>query len=278
MTIEFRAVYLYLLRLQYGKNEANLNYNQEIKDNLENLKNAKFLNELSTRWISESAKYNYAYNFSWFGRRAIQFPNDTWVMQELIWHIKPDLIIETGIAHGGSLIFSSSMLAMLDYCDAVEAGVSLDPKKSKRKVLGIDIDIREHNRVGIDEHPLRHMIEMFEGSSIDNTVVQRVHNFSKDYKNILVCLDSNHTHEHVLSELNAYSALVPQDSYIVVFDTVIENMPEDAFPDRPWGKGNNPKSAVHKFLETNQNFEIDHSMDAKLQISVAPEGFLKRIR
>lgn len=255
-----------------------MKYNDEIQENLNRLRNASDLHKISSDWITESAKYNYAYNFSWLGRRAIQFPNDTWMMQELIWDIKPDLIIETGIAHGGSLVFSSSMLAILDYCEASEAGKVLEPHKSKRKVLGIDIDIRAHNMKGIIEHPLSHMIEMFEGSSIDGPMIERVQKFAKNYRNILVCLDSNHTHDHVLAELNAYSNLVTKGSYIVVFDTVIEDMPQDAFTDRPWGIRNNPKSAVYEFIKENDNFQIDKDIDAKLQLSVAPEGFLKRVR
>lgn len=249
---------------------------EEIKQNLEKLKNAKTLHSLSNQWINESAKYRYAYNFSWFGRRAIQFPNDAWMMQELIWRVKPDLIIETGIAHGGSLVFSASMLAMLDYCQAVEKSQILNPTKSKRRVLGIDIDIREHNKIGVKNHPLSHMIEMMEGSSIDQKVKTSVKNFSEKFETVLVCLDSNHSHDHVLEELISYSELVTENSYIVVFDTIIEDMKSEAFSDRPWDVGNNPKTAVYKFLETNDQFEIDRDIDAKLQISVAPNGFLRK--
>tara|TARA_B110000503_G_scaffold112537_1_gene168772 strand:- start:760 stop:1527 length:768 start_codon:yes stop_codon:yes gene_type:complete len=253
-----------------------MNNSTELARNIEGLKNAKNLKQKSTDWINESAKYKYSYNFSWLGRRAIQFPNDTWAMQELIWDIKPDLIIETGIAHGGSLIFSASMLALLDYTDAVHNKTILDPKKSKRKVIGIDIDIRDHNRDLINAHPLSHKIEMIQGSSIAKEVVEEVHQKAEGFGTILVCLDSNHTHDHVLEELEAYSNLVSINSYLVVFDTVIEYMDEASFSDRPWGVGNNPKTAVDKFIAGNTNFEIDYDIDAKLQISVAPSGFLKR--
>ena len=175
----------------------------------------------------------YSYNFSWLGRPIIQYPQDMVAMQELIWQIKPDLIIETGIAHGGSLIMSASTLALLDYCDAVEAAQTLDPKASCRRVLGIDIDIRAHNRTAIEAHPMAHKIDMIQGSSINPDIISQVHEHVRGYDRILVCLDSNHTHDHVLAELEAYAPLVSPGSYCVVFDTIIEDMPSDFFPDRP---------------------------------------------
>lgn len=251
---------------------------KEVSESIEALGADTDLQALSRVWVREVSRHKWAYNFSWFGRPAIQFPNDTWAMQELIWEIKPDLIIETGIAHGGSLIFSASMLAMLDYCEAAEQGVSLDPKASKRRVLGIDIDIRQHNREAIIAHPLSHMIDMFQGSSIATDTIEKVREFARGYKRVLVCLDSNHTHDHVLAELEAYADLTTVNSYCVVFDTLVEDMPKDLMLDRPWGPGNSPKSAVHKYLEGNSNFVIDKSIDYKLQISVAPDGYLKRVK
>jgi cephalosporin hydroxylase len=210
------------------------------------------------------------------GRPAIQFPNDAWAMQELIWKIKPDLIIETGIAHGGSLIFSASMLAQLDICEAIEAGVSFDPRESRRKVLGIDIDIRAHNRAAIEAHPMATRIQMIQGSSIAPDIIAQVHAIAANHSRVLVCLDSNHTHEHVLAELEAYAPLVSADSYCVVFDTIIEDMPERMFPDRPWAPGNNPKTAVWEYLKSHPEFEIDNSIQHKLLITVAPDGYLRR--
>lgn len=227
-------------------------------------------------WRSASAKYSY--NFAWMGRPIIQYPQDIVSMQELIWAIKPDLIIETGIAHGGSLIFSASMLALLDYSDAQQQGTVIDPSKPVRMVLGIDIDIRTHNRIAIEAHPMFSRIKMIEGSSIDAKVIEQVKEFSKNFQSILVCLDSNHTHDHVLAELEAYAPLVTLDSYCVVFDTFIEDMPADMYPDRPWGPGNNPKTAVHQYLKSHTEFEIDKQVDNKLLISVAPDGYLKRVR
>ena len=232
----------------------------------------------------------YSYNFSWLSRPIIQYPQDMVAMQELIWSVKPDLIIETGIAHGGSLILSASMLAMIDYCEAADAGKALDPKASRRRVLGLDIDIRAHNRAAIEAHPLAHKIDMIQGSSIAPDIISQVHEHAKGYERILVCLDSHHTHEHVRAELEAYAPLISPDSYCVVFDTIIEDMPDDMFPDRTWGKGNNPKTAVREYLRCLKeeghtaadgaplHFEIDKMIENKLLITVAPDGYLKRVR
>lgn len=231
----------------------------------------------SRSWVEESMRKSYVYNFSWMGRPIIQYPQDMIAMQELIWTVKPNLIIETGIAHGGSLIMNASFLAMLDYCDAIESGEVLDPEKPKRRVLGIDIDIREHNRLAIESHPMSNRIDMIQGSSISSEVIEKVKLFAKDYQRVLVCLDSNHTHEHVLSELEAYAPLTSKDSYCVVFDTFVEDVPKDVFSNRPWEPGNNPKTAVWEYLKTHPEFEIDKSVENKLLITVAPDGYLKRI-
>lgn len=220
----------------------------------------------------------YSYNFSWLGRPIIQYPQDITAMQELVWQVRPDLIIETGIAHGGSLIFSASMLALLDLCDAIEEGVPLDAGNSGRKVIGIDIDIRAHNRAAIEAHPMISRIQMIQGSSIAPEIIGQVHEMAGMYKRILVCLDSNHTHDHVLAELEAYAPLVTLGSYCVVFDTIVEDLPAEMYPNRSWGTGNNPKTAARKFLEAHSEFEIDKSIQHKLQITVAPDGYLKRIR
>lgn len=232
----------------------------------------------ANNFMLESILEKYSYNFTWQGRPIIQYPQDIVAAQELIWQVKPDLIIETGIAHGGSLILSASMLSLLDYCDAVETGKVLDPKKIHRKVLGIDIDIRQHNREAIEAHSMFHRIEMIQGSSIAPEIISQVYDFSKDYQKIMVFLDSNHTHEHVLEELKAYAPLTSIDSYCVVFDTIIEDLPDDMFPDRPWSRGNNPKTAVWEFLKTSDQFIIDKEIENKLLITVAPDGYLKRVK
>ena len=226
--------------------------------------------------LSLNAKYSY--NFTSLGRPIIQYPQDMVAMQELIWKVKPDLIIETGIAHGGSLIMSASMLALLDMCEAIESGVEIDPRKSKRKVLGLDIDIRKHNREAIEAHPMSSRIQTIQGSSIVSEAIEEVKSVARNYQRVLVCLDSNHTHDHVLAELEAYAPLTSLGSYCVVFDTIIEDMPKSIFLDRPWGQGNNPKTAVREYLKIHSEFEIDKQIQNKLLITVAPEGYLKRIK
>jgi len=227
-------------------------------------------------FLSINAKYSY--NFTSLGRPVIQYPQDMVAVQELIWKIKPDLIIETGIAHGGSLIMNASMLALLDMCEAIESGTVLDPKKSKRKVLGLDIDIRQHNREAIDSHPMSSRIHMIQGSSIAPEVIGQVKSIAKNYQRVLVCLDSNHTHNHVLAELGAYAPLISVGSYCIVFDTIVEDMPKAMFSDRSWGPGNNPKTAVREFLKTHPEFKIDEQIQNKLLITVAPDGYLTKIK
>lgn len=255
-----------------------MNHQALVTENIKRLGSDATLLEDSVAWIRDTAKLNYSYNFAWQGRPIIQYPQDMVAMQELIWQIKPDLIIETGIAHGGSLIFSASMLALLDMGDAIEAGETLDPKISRRKVLGIDIDIRAHNCAAIEAHPMASRIQMIQGSSIAPEIIQQVHAVAADYSRVLVFLDSNHTHDHVLAELQAYAPLSSKGSYCVVFDTIVEDMPKEMFPDRPWGPGNNPKTAVWEYLKTHPEFEIDKSIQHKLLITVAPDGYLKRVR
>ncbi len=228
------------------------------------------------RWMHEATLHKYSYHFHALGRPIIQYPQDIVAMQELIWEVKPDLVIETGIAHGGSLIMNAAMLSMIEYCEAVEQGVLLDPSAPKRMVLGIDIDIREHNRAAIEAHPMAGRIQMLQGSSIEPEMVQKVKEIASGYNRIMVCLDSNHTHDHVLAELNAYASLTSVGSYCVVFDTIVEDLAAELCPDRPWGPGDNPKTAVHQFLQSDKKFVIDQAITDKLQITVAPDGYLKR--
>jgi cephalosporin hydroxylase len=235
-----------------------------------------FLKKISSDFMEESVISNYSYNFDWLSRPIIQYPQDIVATQEIIWRVKPDLIIETGIAHGGSLILSASILALLDYCEAAESGELLDTSKPKRMVVGVDIDIRDHNRKALDEHPLRNRLVLIEGSSIDSQIINKVEKEAEGFKKIMVFLDSNHTHSHVLDELRAYAPLVSKESYCVVFDSVIEDLPDTSHGNRPWKKGNNPKTALKEYLIENHNFTIDKSIDEKLMISVAPNGYLKR--
>ena len=222
-------------------------------------------------FLLQSINDRYSYNFSWLSRPIIQYPQDIVAFQQLVSQVKPDLILETGIAHGGSLVLSASMLCLLDVMEG------LNPRESSRKVVGVDIDIRPHNRKALDEHPLRFKMELIEGSSIDSDIIQQVRSHAKGVERVMVSLDSNHTHEHVLAELNAYADLVSVGSYCIVFDTVVEDLPAGSFPDRPWDVGNNPKTAVYEWIKGHDEFEIDKDIDNKLLISVAPDGYLKRI-
>jgi cephalosporin hydroxylase len=219
--------------------------------------------ELAHRRFLKSAEHRYSYNFSWLGRPIIQYPQDIVATQEIIWRIQPDLIVETGIAHGGSLIFYASLLELLG---------------GDGQVLGVDIDIRAHNRAEIERHPLYKRISMIEGSSIDEQVAAQVHAVARGKRRVMVVLDSNHTHTHVLRELELYAPLVGRGSYLIVFDTVVEAMPDSFFPDRPWGQGDNPRTAVAAFLAANDRFEVDQEIENKLLLTVAPGGYLKCIK
>ena len=236
-----------------------------------NLNSVSCASEEAKSFLLRSIQDRYSYEFEWLSRPIIQYPQDIVAFQELVSSVKPELIIETGIAHGGSLVLSASLLCLLDVMEGV------DPRKSKRKVIGVDIDIRPHNREALDNHPLRFKMELIEGSSIDPSIVNSIRSRAADYQSVLVSLDSNHTHEHVLGELNAYADLVTLGSYCIVFDTVIENLPSGLYVDRPWDVGDNPMTAARLWLKDHPEFIVDQTIDSKLQISVAPEGYLKRI-
>ena len=245
---------------------------------IQNQSNDPRLNELTREWFDEATKHNYSYHFEWLGRPIIQFPQDIIGTQQLLWAVKPDLIIETGIARGGSLIFYASILELIAQCGG----------PVNAKVLGIDIDIRAHNKEAILTHPMSKRIEMIEGSSIDNAIADQVKQRAECAKRVMVCLDSNHTHDHVLQELRLYAPLVSKGSYIIVFDTVVEDLPSSLINDRPWAKGNNPKTAVYEYLREIQKNDIragdglrlqlenDDYLQSQLLITVAPSGYLKR--
>lgn len=222
--------------------------------------------KLSKRWLLHSLKHEYSYHFRWLGRPIIQYPQDIIATQELIWQVKPDLIIETGIARGGSLIFSASILELI----------------GKGSVLGIDIDIRQHNKNAIQKHPLSKRIKMIQGSSIDAKVVNKINSIAKSKKQIMVFLDSNHTYDHVLNELELYSKFVKKGSYLIVFDTIVDDIPNRwwgvSLPKRPWNKQNNAKQAVQEFISKNKRFVIDHSIEDKILLTVASSGYLKCIK
>jgi cephalosporin hydroxylase len=232
----------------------------EVAANIERLGRSVDAQALSRVWMRETAPLKYSYNFRWMGRPVIQYPQDMIAMQEILWEVRPDIVVETGIAHGGSLVYYASILELI----------------GSGSVLGIDVDIRPHNREAIEAHPMARRIRMIQGSSVDPAVVAQAREAAQG-KRALVVLDSNHTHEHVLAELEAYAPLVSTGSYCVVMDTVVEDMPKSQFPDRPWGPGDNPKTAVWKYLETHQEFAIDTSIQHKLLVTVAPDGYLRRV-
>ncbi len=255
-------------------------YRLEIESRTSGYRNNSSLQNASRAFFNEIGigKANYVYNFTWLGVPIIQIPQDLQAFQEVIWNIKPDLIIETGIAWGGTLVFSASMLALLEVCGAIERG----------HVIGIDIDIRPHNRKSIAEHPLANRITTIEGSSVDKRIIHQVAELASRYRRVMVCLDSDHTHDHVLAELEAYAPLVSRGSYCIVGDTVIEDAPESMVAMRPWGKGNSPKSALREYLRRLATegrkcakgeplvFEIDHHIEDKIVLTGSPDGYLKR--
>jgi cephalosporin hydroxylase len=261
---------------------------QDMADDLVAMRADEDLHKASLDWMIRSGAHRYVYHFAWQGRPIIQLPQDLLAMQELLWLVKPDLVIETGIAHGGSLVFNASMLALLDYEDAVKSRTTLDPSQPKRKVLGLDIDIRARNRAAIEAHPMASRIIMIEGSSVAATTLAQVQSIAAAHTRILVCLDSNHTHDHVLAELEAYAPLVTQGSYCVVFDTIVEDLPSSLCADRPWGRGNSPKTAVAEYLRRIESegrkardggrlsFVVDRDVETKLQVTCAPGGYLRR--
>lgn len=218
--------------------------------------------DLSRRWMVESFRHRYSYQFDWLGRPIVQYPPDVLAVQEILWRVKPDLVVETGVAHGGSAVLSASVLELLG---------------GDRRVVAIDIDIRRANRREIEAHPLARRITLIEGSSVDDGVAAQVRRLAEGRK-VVVLLDSNHAHAHVLRELELYAPLVLAGGYVVVFDTVVEDLPAELFADRPWGPGNSPKTAVREFLRRTDRFEIDRDLEAKLLISVAPDGYLRCVR
>jgi len=235
----------------------------ERKEDIQQMIEDEELFSKSLDWMRHADDYKYTYNFTWLDRPIIKYPNDIVVMQEVIWDVKPDLIIETGIAHGGSIVFSASMLELLG---------------GDGQVLGIDIDIRDHNRDRIENHPMYDRIDMVEGDSTSEEVVETAAEYASESETVMVFLDSNHTHDHVLSELEHYSELVTEGSYIVLPDTFIEHFPEGYYDDRPWDVGNNPMTALREFLDGNDEFEVDELKSFKSMISEAPNGYLKKVK
>jgi len=220
------------------------------------------LRELTRRWFARVSQLEYSYHFRWMGRPVIQYPQDLVATQEILWNVKPDLVIETGVAHGGSLIFYASILELI----------------GRGRVVGIDIEIRPHNRAAIEAHPMFKRIELIEGSSTDAEIFARVRALAAGKQTVLVTLDSNHTHDHVLAELRLYSQLVTPGSYLIAFDTIVERMPAEFSANRPWKPGDSPATAVAQFLKETDRFVVDEEIDHKLLISVAPGGYLRCVK
>jgi cephalosporin hydroxylase len=239
-----------------------LEFEKEKKTSIKKMYTDPEMGELNRRWFDLSFEHKYPYNFSWLGLPIIQYPQDIVAIQEIVWKVQPKTIIETGIARGGSLIFYSSLVKLLG---------------NQGKVIGIDIEIRNHNRKRIEKHSLFDSIELVEGSSIDPSTILKVEKIIDTSKPVLVVLDSNHTHDHVLSELRMYKDFVTKGSYIIVLDTHCENLPQHLLANRPWGKGNSPMTAVVEFLKSNKNFQVDNEIHEKLGVTGAPSGYIKRV-
>jgi cephalosporin hydroxylase len=243
-------------------------FDREVAARLQSNARDAELKRAAKGFLEPSLRAKYSYNFSWLGRPVIQYPQDLLALQEIIWSVQPRIIVETGIAHGGSLIFSASMLELNAACGG----------PADARVLGVDIDIREHNRKAIEAHPLSRRISMLQGSSVGPEIIEQVRAAVGTTTPVLICLDSNHTYDHVLAELEAYAPLTSVGSYCIVFDTIVEEMPADLLSDRPWRPGNSPQTAVAEYLRMHPEFEIARDIDDKILISVAPGGYLRRVR
>ena len=219
------------------------------------------------KFLEAGLKTKYIYNFSWLGRPIIQTPQDIVALQEVVFRTKPDVIIDIGIARGGSIVFFASMLEL----DALYGG-NVDAT-----VLGIEIDLRCQNRDAIKDSPLPKRIELIDGSSLSPEVISQVAGYIRNKKTVMVCLDSLHTHAHVLAELDVYSKFVTSGAYCIVFDTSIEGMDDSLFEDRPWKTGNSPGSAVKEFLSREDDFLINECINDQLIITMNKNGYLKRI-
>lgn len=207
-------------------------------------------------------KYDYAYLWTWMGIPIIQLPADIMATQEVIWATKPDVIIETGVARGGSMVFMASLLELL----------------GNGKVIGVDIDIRAHNRDSIERNPLAKRISLIEGPSTSSSVVDKVRSKIPPGASVMVILDSDHSRDHVLAELRAYASLVTPGCYLVVADTLLGELQPDAElrnRSKAWGKGNEPLSALKIFLEESDRFEVDPVINGKLILSSSTGGYLR---
>ncbi len=234
----------------------------ERKADIERMRTDEELRELSLKWMLHADKYKYTYNFSWMGRPIIKFPSDMVAQQEVMWRTRPDLVIETGIAHGGSVVFSASMQQMMQIPNA--------------EVVAVDIDIRKHNRELIEAHPMARHITMYEGDSTSDEMIAKVKRHLEGKKSVMVILDSSHTEEHVFRELERYGDFVTPGNYLILPDTFIEFFPKGYYANRPWDVGNNPYTAMRRFLEMQNDFTIDREVGGKLMICEGIDGYLRK--
>lgn len=216
------------------------------------------LDMLTNLWIKAAAEHRLMYEPTWLGRPIIQFPTDIVMIQELLWKVRPDVVIETGVAHGGSLVLSASILELI----------------GKGKVIGVDIEIRPQNRAAIEAHPLKHRIELIEGSSVADDTLRKVRESVAGVQGVMVFLDSNHAQAHVLKELELYAPLVTPGSYLVAHDGAqawVWDIPRG----KPEWKDDHPLNAIHQFVATHPEFRIDPHW-TRLGITSSPDGFLQR--
>ena len=254
-----------VIQVDFQKGEVTIQNNQDTE--VQPLSSAEAFKILSQAWLRCGWDTKYVYSFTWLGRPIIQLPEDMFRIQEVIYRIKPDVIIETGVAHGGSLIFYASL------CKAIGKG----------RVIGIDIEIRPHNRKAIEAHELYEYITLLEGSSISPEVLAQVRKLVEPGETTLVLLDSNHTKQHVLEELRAYSPLVPVNSYIVACDGIMAYLAGAPRTQLDWPQ-NNPLTAIQDFLRENSDFLIEEPTfpfnegSINERVTYWPSGFLKRVK
>ena len=219
----------------------------------------KKLKKIAIQFNRLSEQKKYSQNFDWLGVKIVKLPTDLHIFQEIIFKTKPKFIIETGIAHGGSLLFFASMQKLMNI---------------KGKVIGVDINLRKKNENIIKKHPIyKNKIILLKGSSTDTNIIKKIKSIVRNARTMVI-LDSNHTESHVFEELNLYSKIVSKKNYLIVQDTGIIHMPEKLNKNRNWSKKNNPYTAVKKFLKKNKKFKIDSDIYEKIYFSASPDGFL----
>lgn len=209
-----------------------------------------------------SDEHDYSYMWNWLGLPIIQMPADIVVTQEIIWQNRPQVIIETGVARGGSVVLHASMLQLI----------------GEGQVVAVDIDIRPHNRAAVEEHPLAYRVTLIEGSSVEADVLDQLEAAIGDAERVMVVLDSNHTHEHVLAEIELYTRFVTPGQFMIVADTLVEDLPYQEHRPRPWGPGDNPKTAVDQYLKENPGvYEVDEVVNSKLLLTSSRGGYLRKL-